>query len=210
MHAHRVVLILGWSLMLGCNTCMAQSRSLSFWEPKAETVAALKRAANEPDQRRYQTLRQAFVERGCTAEHMTEESFSRRGERNLVCILPGCSSDVVMIEARYDKDAFAEEGADWQDAITLPLLFGALQAQPREHTFLFAAIGGHDAEQQFLKKARRCVVQSPCNHCAQRSGFRLSVLLFQEAGSPAREQRSLFECCGNGGCNASAWRTSAG
>jgi hypothetical protein len=160
MWVRAMMLVAGWSLALGWNACGAQNGGLSFWEPKSDTVTALTRAGNGRDNQRYQTLRRAFIESNCTTDRMSEET-AAHDEKNLICVLPGLSSEVVMVEARYDRGANAEEGADWSDAMTLPLLFNALQAQPRKFTFVFAAIGGHEAEQRFLANKRDPASMAP-------------------------------------------------
>lgn len=144
----------------GAPSASAQSKGLAFWEPKPEKVAALVREGRGGDAARYNALRAAFVEYGCTADRMQEQTIGRHKERNLICVLPGQSSETIVVAARYDHDAMMDTYSTWLDAATLPLLFHALQAMPRQHTIVFAAIGGRDAESQFLA-AQRVPQQGP-------------------------------------------------
>ena len=140
--------------LLAWSDCSAQNGGLAFWEPKPETVKTLMRAARELDRGRYEVLRRAFVEAGCTGERLREETPGRHKEKSFLCVLPGQSADTILVMARYDQEAMRETGALWPDAVDLPLLFHALQATPHAHTFEFAEIGGSAAEKQFLESLR--------------------------------------------------------
>jgi len=51
--------------------------------------------------------------------------------------------------ARYDN-GLGKPRPTWGDAIALPMLYHALQAQPRHYTFILAALDGYDGEKTFL------------------------------------------------------------
>lgn len=125
-------------------------QGLAFWEPKPETVKALMRSGGEKDPARYEALRKAFVEAGCTGERVREETVGGHKEKNLFCVLPGGDAGTILVVARYDQRAFEEGGGQWGDAVALPLLYRALEATPRRHSFEFAEIGGKDGEKEFL------------------------------------------------------------
>lgn len=127
-----------------------QVQGLAFWEPKPETEKALLGAGREKDPARYEALRKAFVEAGCTGQHLREETVAEHKEKNLFCVLPGGNAGTILVAARYDQRALEEGGGQWGDAVALPLLYRALEASPRRHTFAFAEIGGKDGEKEFL------------------------------------------------------------
>jgi hypothetical protein len=127
----------------------AQKSGLAFWEPPAPAAALLEHSPrNDPG--RYAALRQAFIDFHCTGSLMEEQAAGAHGDKNLVCTLPGQTPGAVLITARYDGHADAGFQPTWVDAYLLPLLYHALQAQPRRHSFVFAALHGEDGEAAFF------------------------------------------------------------
>jgi hypothetical protein len=139
--------------LFSANSLYAQRTSLAFWEPPATADALLTHAPrHDPD--RYAALRQAFVDFHCTAELMQEQPVGTHGDKNLVCTLPGQTPGSILVVARYDGRAGAGFQSTWVDAYMLPLLDHAIQAQPRHHTFIFAAVFGEDGEAAFFTALR--------------------------------------------------------
>ena len=126
---------------------------LAFWEPPKADEPILERSPHN-DPGRYAALRQAFVDFHCTSDQMQEQPVGPRGDRNLICTLPGQTPDVILVAARYDGHAGAGWQTTWVDAFLLPLLDHALQAQPRRHTFLLAALDGQEGEAAFFAQLR--------------------------------------------------------
>jgi hypothetical protein len=131
----------------------AQKGSLAFWEPPGSADASLTHAPRH-DSDRYAALRKAFAGFNCTADLMQEQTAGTHGDKNLVCTLPGQTPATILVAARYDGRAGAGFQPTWVDAIALPLLDHALQAQPRHHTFIFAALIGEDGENAFFSALR--------------------------------------------------------
>jgi hypothetical protein len=127
----------------------AQHTSLAFWEPPPSADALLDHAPRrDPD--RYAALRQAFIEYHCTPDLMQEQPAGTHGDRNLICTLPGQTPGSILVAARYDGRAGAGFQSTWVDAYFLPLLDHAIQAQPRHHTFVFAALFGEEGERAYF------------------------------------------------------------
>jgi hypothetical protein len=126
---------------------------LAFWEPPKADEPILERSPHN-DPGRYAALRQAFVEFHCTGDLMQEQPVGPRSDRNLICTLPGQTPDAILVAARYDGKAGAGFQNTWVDAFLLPLLDHALQAQPRRHTFVFAALFGQGGEAAFFNQLR--------------------------------------------------------
>jgi hypothetical protein len=131
----------------------AQKTGLAFWEPAPAADALLNHAPHH-DLDRYAALRQAFVDSRCTGDQMQEQPVGAHGDRNLICTLPGQMSGSILVVARYDSHAGPGFQSTWVDAYSLPLLDHALQAQPRRHTYIFAALLGDDGETAFFTALR--------------------------------------------------------
>lgn len=139
--------------LLTAASIRAQKTGLAFWEPPATADALLTHAPrHDPD--RYAALRQAFTEFHCTGELIVEQPVGTHGDRNLICTLPGQTPGSILVAARYDGHAGAGFQSTWVDAFFLPLLDHALQAQPRHHTVVFAALFGEDGEAAFFTALR--------------------------------------------------------
>jgi hypothetical protein len=133
----------------------AQTKNgVAFWEVDPQPVDALLQAAPRSDALRYQTLHSGFQKFQCTPELMEEQPAGKSGEKNLVCTLRGKTADRILVVARYDGRQ-GKSRPTWPDAMILMLLYHALQAQPREHTFVFAEIASRDGEKVFFDAERK-------------------------------------------------------
>lgn len=133
---------------------------LAFWEPPPPAAALLEHSPrNDPS--RYAVLRQAFVDFHCTDTLMQEQAAGPRGDKNLICTLPGQTPGSILVAARYDGKADAGFQPTWVDAFLLPVLYHALQAQPRRHTFIFAALHGEDGEAAFFTQLHASIAPQP-------------------------------------------------
>ncbi|MGC2619745.1 MAG: hypothetical protein WA414_11945, partial [Acidobacteriaceae bacterium] len=131
-------------------TASAQkTKGLAFWEPPPTSDAILNQFPKQDDAR-YATLRKAFADLQCTGSLMQEQPAGKHGEKNLVCTLPGQTANTILVVARYESHASSGWHSSWCDAWMLPLLYHALQAQPRRHTYILAALYGADGEAKFF------------------------------------------------------------
>ena len=106
--------------------------------------ARLGRYAGDNKQREA-TLKQMFAEAGCDAQHISEQPVKESKLPNVVCTLPGSSSEVIIVGAHFDHVPDVDGVVDnWSGASLLPSLYEAVKVAPRKHTYLF--IGFTDEE----------------------------------------------------------------
>lgn len=151
----RAVLLVVLAVLTGFGrTAVAQTKNgIAFWEVDPARVDAALQANPKTDAARYESLRKAFVQFHCGSDWMVEQPAGRQDGKNLICTLPGTGVDRILLVARYDSGLGRARPA-WADALLLPLLYHALQAQPRQHTFVFAAIDGLEGEKVFSRWLR--------------------------------------------------------
>ncbi len=134
-----------------------RATSVGFWDlPEAKMRAML---ADPPfkEEDRYARLRRYFTEFGCTGDRLTDMTFEKQSRHPaLLCTLPGASGRTIIVTARYARAEILSGASDgWPEAVVLPMLYHALQAQPRRFTFVFAELSGTHAEAQLLVQSRR-------------------------------------------------------
>lgn len=131
-------------------------QGLAVWEPSAARMQPM--LAKPPTKRedRYARLRQYFTAFGCTGEHLADAVLARDTRHPaLLCTLPGASLRTILVVASYERDDFFQEASDgWPEAVLLPMLYHALQAQPHRNTYLFAELGGHDSLERLVAQHR--------------------------------------------------------
>ncbi|MGC2639961.1 MAG: hypothetical protein WA294_22475 [Acidobacteriaceae bacterium] len=129
-------------------TTLAQKRGLAFWEPSPASVDRALALNPKKETERYAFLRDSFVNYECAGPRMNTQAVGKHGRKNLVCTLPGTTSETIIVVARYDDRGKAYP--TWADALMLPLLYHALRAQPRQDTFVFAGLDGDEGERVFF------------------------------------------------------------
>jgi len=114
-----------------------------------QTVDAMVLGVPQPNQLRLAQVKRAFSDVECTETNLREQATAEG--TNLLCTLPGNSTDTILVVAHY---LHVGEGMsvvdDWSGAIMLPFLYRALTATPRRHTFTFVALSGEDGGKVFL------------------------------------------------------------
>jgi hypothetical protein len=139
----------------------AQNGSLAYWNLPPERVDRLLLHVPVDDRDRYRRLRDEFAGLHCSPELMQKQPTGHEDAGNLICTLPGKDEGQIIVAARYDrKGEGTGEGGRWSEALMLPLLYNALQAQPRLHTFVFAALNGEAGEKAFFDPLRKRTGQS--------------------------------------------------
>jgi hypothetical protein len=109
------------------------------------------RSASDDTNRRYLRLRQYFADLHCTTALMEEQFIPKRRAKNLICVLPGRDAERIVVAARYDRRSGVDDPAQgWTEAAMLPILYNALLAGRRQHTFVFAELCGTAGENAFL------------------------------------------------------------
>jgi hypothetical protein len=83
-------------------------------------------------------LKRMFAQSGCKPDNLTEQSVKKKVPPNLICILPGKTDHVILVGAHTDHADVGDGVVDnWSGASLLPSLFYSLNANPRQHTFMF-------------------------------------------------------------------------
>ena len=158
-------------VLLGLLACTvsapAQNNGLAFWEIPFAQQAAMLHAVPSSDAARYTRLRHYFVKNGCTGSRMIEQPLGkRRGHPpvggNLLCELPGSHPQPIVVAAFYPAHSlYAGASNGWPEAVLLPILYHALQAQPRHYTFLFAELDGVRGERAFFRRMKKDKIPPP-------------------------------------------------
>jgi hypothetical protein len=140
----------------------AQNGSLAYWNLPPERVDSLLLHIPAGDHDRYQRLRDEFAGLHCSPDLMQQQPTGHQDATNLICTLPGKDEAQIIVAARYErKGESTGAGGRWSEALMLPLLYNALQAQPRLHTFVFAALNGEAGEKAFFDPLNKKTGQSP-------------------------------------------------
>lgn len=94
-------------------------------------------------------VRKWFSQSGCQDSNLSEQSLDRPLPPNVICVMPGETTQVILVGAHTDHvDEFGTGAVDnWTGASLLPSLFYSLSALPRRHTFVFV---GFSAEEKGL------------------------------------------------------------
>jgi hypothetical protein len=112
-------------------------------------MKAMLRPLPQTDQERVLRLREYFRDLHCPDSAFRELDAGKRGVKNLQCSLPGSSAEQIVIAARYDQPH-----AEWNSAVVLPILYHAMTASPRRHTFVFTAMAGVAGQKAFLSELK--------------------------------------------------------
>jgi hypothetical protein len=130
----------------------AQSPGLAFWDLPGPKQEAMLQQVPATDAGRYAALRKSFDEFGCDSTHLTEQPVpGKSGNKNLLCTLPGQYPTPIVVAAWYpDRALYGGASHAWPEAVMLPMLYHALQAQPRHFTIIFAALAGAEGERAFV------------------------------------------------------------
>jgi hypothetical protein len=116
---------------------------------------AMLQMSSDDNSRRYARLRQYFADLHCTTASMEEQIISKHGAKNLICVLPGNDADRIVVAARYDRRGGMNDPTQgWSEAVMLPILYNALLAGHRQHTFVFAELSGIAGENVFMASLR--------------------------------------------------------
>jgi hypothetical protein len=132
--------------ILFCAYPSATAQDLTFSSVHREILESrLKRYAGDNDQR-YATLKSMFLEAGCPADRLSEQSLTEAHPHfppNVICTLPGTSDRVILVGA-YFTDAKESAGVvfNWSAAAMLPSLYQALKIRPHQHTYVFIGFTG--------------------------------------------------------------------
>jgi Zn-dependent M28 family amino/carboxypeptidase len=86
-----------------------------------------------------------FAGAGCDDQHLSEQPVKGSKQPNVICVLPGSSSKVIIVGAHFDHVSAGDGVVDnWSGASLLPSLLEAVKIEPRTHTYIF--VGFTDEE----------------------------------------------------------------
>jgi Zn-dependent M28 family amino/carboxypeptidase len=94
-------------------------------------------------------IRTYLSDAGCSPANLSEQALDRKLPPNVICVLPGETSEVILVGAHTDHVDSAGDGVvdNWTGAVLLPALLYGLRASRRHHTFVFV---GFTAEEKGL------------------------------------------------------------
>ena len=144
--------------ILSGNSGVAQTPSPAFWELRPEKVTEMLLPVPGDDHQRFTRLRQYFTDLHCLPALMEEQTIQKHhAGKNLICVLPGKDKDTeqILVAVRYDHRERMNGQSGWNEAVMLPLLYKALQAQDRQHTFIFAELYGGAGQTAFFDRFRK-------------------------------------------------------
>jgi hypothetical protein len=141
--------------LLSGSVATGQDSPQSFWELRPSAMDAMLQMSSDDDSRRYVRLRQYFADLHCATGLMKEQIVSKHGAKNVICVLPGKDTERIVVAARYDRRGGMDDPTKgWSEAVMLPVLYNALLAGQRQHTFVFVALCGTAGEDAFLGSLR--------------------------------------------------------
>jgi hypothetical protein len=115
-------------------------------EPRKRVEKRLK-SFSDDNHIRENLIHKWFAESGCAKQNLSEQAAKFGLPPNVICVLPGETSDVIVVGAHTDKVMKAGDGVvdNWTGASLLPSLLFSLTAEKRHHTFIFV---GFTAEER--------------------------------------------------------------
>lgn len=166
-----IVRLLIFFLALASSPVIA-SDQLSFNLVQQATIRERLSLYKGNDAKREATLKQLFIDAGCSSSSLVEQAIPQKKQPNLLCILPGTTEQTIVVGAHFDHVDRGDGIVDnWSGASLLPSFFQglALQRQLR-HTFIFAGFSGEEGglygSQFFIKhleKSQRSRIEAMIN-----------------------------------------------
>lgn len=118
------------------------SADLNYALVSRDTVMQRLQDAPMKNSDRVVELEKMFRDAGCQP---TEEPVKGLHQPNVLCLLPGSSSSLIVVGGHLDH---VEEGTgvidDWSGASMLPSLYQSVASHPRTHSFLFIGFAGEE------------------------------------------------------------------
>lgn len=143
-YACRLVALLGLVLV---SPGWIHAQRVSFFTVAREVVEARFQRITRKNIERKQHLVAMFQEAGCSG--LSEQEVKYASTPNVICVLPGETSSVIVVGAHLDLVSDGWGAIDnWTGAALLPTLFESLRHETRRHTFIF--IGFSDEEKGLI------------------------------------------------------------
>ena len=149
MHILRIVSIVLASLLTAVPAGADGNPVIALWQLNQKDIYSLVHHVPQPNALRLAELSRTFQDLECKKDDLREET--KRNRKNLVCTLPGTSTETILVIAHYEHEGKGMGAVDdWSGAMMLPLLYHALTATQRKHTFVFAALCGDAGAEDLL------------------------------------------------------------
>lgn len=106
------------------------------------------------DGARFDRLKALFADKGCDGDQLRSQPVNGKntGPANLICIWPGSSDSTVVVLAEYQHQGKGQGAVEnWSGAALLPCLYFAMQARPRENTWVFVESAGKSGAASYLR-----------------------------------------------------------
>jgi putative aminopeptidase FrvX len=117
---------------------------LSFQAVKKEVVEQRLASFSRDNTQREAIIKKMFTDLGC-GDHLTEEPVEHVKQPDLICVLPGRTSQTIVVGAHFDHVSIGDGVVDnWSGASLLPSLYQGLRTESRQHTFIFIAFTGEE------------------------------------------------------------------
>jgi hypothetical protein len=139
------IIFLIFAVASACLRTSAFAQSDVRLEPRDVIEKRLKSFCDDNDTRA-EIIRRWLAQSGCAKGNLSEKTAEYDLPPNVVCVLPGETTEIILVGAHTDKVAAGDGVVDnWSGASLLPSLFFSLNGQKRRHTFVFV---GFTAEEK--------------------------------------------------------------
>jgi len=134
-------------VLLVCVSNLSVVAQARFRLQPRSTVESRLKSFSTKNSEREALIRKWLADEGC--KNLTEQPLDRRFPPNVICELPGETSQVILVSAHTDHVTEFGDGVvdNWTGASLLPSLMYSVDAEPRHHTFVFV---GFSAEEKGL------------------------------------------------------------
>lgn len=105
------------------------------------------------DQARFDHLKALFSNEGCFGDRLKIQPLAkeRSSPGSIICSLQGTTTATVVVLAEYQHQGKGQSAVEnWSGAALLPRLYLAMQARPRQNTWVFVESGGKSGASSYL------------------------------------------------------------
>ena len=108
-------------VVFGC-ALLASAETIHFRLQTQEVIATHLKSFSTKNGEREELIRKWFAESGCQNANLSEQGLDRKIPPNVICVLPGETSEVIVVGAHTDHVADFGDGVvdNWTGAVLLP------------------------------------------------------------------------------------------
>ncbi len=131
----------------------ASSRLYYYATPRS-TLATEVHNVPAGNQARFDHLQALFSDKGCSGDQLRIQPLQDKhgGPANLICSWPGSSPNSVVVLAEYQRLGKGQSAVEnWSGAVLLPYLYFAMQARPRDNTWVFVESGSKSGAAAYVR-----------------------------------------------------------